>query len=73
MEIFIATDMFFRQVAVFIQEVISMGRKPVPEAHKRSERLVIMLTTSEAQRVEEAAQAAGAASISDFVRSRILK
>ncbi|MGO8639169.1 hypothetical protein ACC840_36490, partial [Rhizobium ruizarguesonis] len=47
---------------------IDMGRPPLPTHLKRDKRLVVMLTDSENERLSAAAKAAGAASLSDWVR-----
>ena len=49
-----------------------MGRKPIPAAHKRATRLVVLLTKEEMESVEAAWQSAGAESASAWVRSLIL-
>ena len=45
-----------------------MGRPPVPTHLKREKRLVVMLTESENEAYTKAAVAAGAPSLSDWVR-----
>jgi|GEM_PF-1446069 uncharacterized protein (DUF1778 family) len=50
-----------------------MGRPPVPTHLKRDKRLVVMLTEAETDRLQEAARAAGAASLSDWIRDRLLE
>ncbi|PDV89962.1 hypothetical protein CO652_00645 [Rhizobium sp. H4] len=50
-----------------------MGRPPVPTHLKRDKRLVVMLTDSENERLADAAKAAGAASLSDWVRELLLE
>ncbi|PCK81248.1 plasmid mobilization protein [Rhizobium sophoriradicis] len=50
-----------------------MGRPPVPTHLKRDKRLVVMLTDSENELLAEAAKAAGAASLSDWVRDLLLE
>lgn len=49
-----------------------MGRPPVPSHLKRDRRLVVMLTDEETSKLGEAAKAAGAASLSDWVRDTLL-
>lgn len=49
-----------------------MGRPPVPTHLKRDKRLVVMLTDEENAMLSEAAKAAGAASVSDWVRETLL-
>lgn len=49
-----------------------MGRPPVPSHLKRDQRLVVMLTKVELERLQEAAANAGAVSVSEWVRERIL-
>ncbi|ACP24908.1 hypothetical protein NGR_c11230 [Sinorhizobium fredii NGR234] len=49
-----------------------MGRPPVPTHLKRDKRLVVMLTEAENDRLIDAAKAAGAASLSDWIRERLL-
>lgn len=49
-----------------------MGRPPVPAHLKRDKRLVVMLTEEESSMLTEAARAAGAASVSDWVRETLL-
>lgn len=48
-----------------------MGRPPVPTHLKRDKRLVVMLTEEENLSLIEAARAAGAASVSDWVRDAL--
>lgn len=50
-----------------------MGRPPVPTHLKRDRRLVVMLTDAENDRLQEAAKAAGAPSLSDWIRERLLE
>ncbi|MGO7979536.1 hypothetical protein ACC691_16670 [Rhizobium johnstonii] len=50
-----------------------MGRPPVPMHLKRDKRLVVMLTDLENERLADAAKAAGAASLSDWVRELLLE
>lgn len=50
-----------------------MGRPPVPTHLKREKRLVVMLTDSENEQLAQAAKAAGAASLSDWVRDLLLE
>jgi hypothetical protein len=50
-----------------------MGRPPVPTHLKRDKRLVVMLTDSENELLANAAKAAGAASLSDWVRDLLLE
>lgn len=45
-----------------------MGRPPVPAHLKRDRRLVVMLTEAEDDAYSQAAAAAGAPSLSDWVR-----
>lgn len=45
-----------------------MGRPPIPAHLKRDKRLVVMLTEAENNAYTEAATAAGASSLSDWVR-----
>ena len=45
-----------------------VGRPPVPTHLKRDKRLVVMLTEAENEAFTDAATAAGAASLSDWVR-----
>jgi hypothetical protein len=49
-----------------------MGRPPVQSHLKRDKRLVVMMTDDELSRLSSAAQEAGAASVSDWVRSVLL-
>jgi hypothetical protein len=49
-----------------------MGRPPVPSHLKRDKRLVVMMTDVESARLAEAARAADALSISDWVRESLL-
>ena len=49
-----------------------MGRPPVPTHLKRYKRLVVMLTDDENTTLNKAAQTAGSASISDWVRETLL-
>ncbi len=49
-----------------------MGRPPVPTHLKRDKRLVVMLTDQESEILADAANAAGAASVSDWVREILL-
>lgn len=50
-----------------------MGRPPVPAHLKRDKRLVVMLTEEESSMLSEAAKAAGAPSVSDWVRDALLR
>ncbi|QGJ73791.1 plasmid mobilization protein [Sinorhizobium meliloti] len=50
-----------------------MGRPPVPMHLKRDRRLVVMVTDAENERLQEAARAAGAPSLSDWIRERLLE
>ncbi|MHC2457709.1 hypothetical protein ACVMIX_004350 [Rhizobium leguminosarum] len=52
---------------------ISMGRPPVPTHLKRDRRLVVMLTETETENLSDAARAAGAASLSDWVRDLLFE
>lgn len=47
------------------------GRKPIPEAERRSERLMVNLTPKERRKVERAARAK-ALSVSDYLRDLVL-
>lgn len=49
-----------------------MGRPPVPSHLKRDKRLVVMLTEEENAILTSAAKAAGAPSVSDWVRDALL-
>ncbi|OEC94402.1 hypothetical protein A9Z06_33400 [Rhizobium sp. YK2] len=49
-----------------------MGRPPVPTHLKRDKRLVVMLTETENEILSDAAKAAGAASLSDWIRELLL-
>lgn len=49
-----------------------MGRKPVAAEFKRSERVSAMLTPAELEKVEKDAAAAGAATLSDYIRDKLL-
>ena len=49
-----------------------MGRPPVPTHLKRDKRLVVMMTDAESARLTEAARAADALSVSDWVRDNLL-
>lgn len=49
-----------------------MGRPPVPTHLKRDKRLVVMLTEAETKLLSAAATAAGAASLSDWVRDLLV-
>lgn len=49
-----------------------MGRPPVPAHLKRDKRLVVMLTDEENAMLSDAAKAAGAASLSEWVRETLL-
>ncbi|MBB2832303.1 UNVERIFIED_ORG: uncharacterized protein (DUF1778 family) [Rhizobium esperanzae] len=49
-----------------------MGRPPVPMHLKRDKRLVVMLTDEEMELLASAAQAAGTATLSDWVRDVLL-
>lgn len=49
-----------------------MGRPPVPTHLKRDKRLVVMLTEEENTILAAAARAAGAASVSDWVRETLI-
>ncbi|EUB95571.1 hypothetical protein PMI07_002059 [Rhizobium sp. CF080] len=50
-----------------------MGRPPVLSHLKRDKRLVVMMTDDELSALASAAQAAGAASVSDWVRNILLE
>ncbi|OAV50997.1 hypothetical protein A6U98_07930 [Rhizobium sp. WYCCWR10014] len=50
-----------------------MGRPPVPTHLKRDRRLVVMLTETETENLSDAARAAGAASLSDWVRDLLFE
>lgn len=46
------------------------GRKPLPSGQRRSRRIMVNLTEEEAREVEEAA---GDASVSDYIRRLVLR
>nr|CAD6417901.1 hypothetical protein REQ54_01765 [Rhizobium sp. Q54] len=50
-----------------------MGRPPVPPHLKRDQRLVVMMTKTEIEKLQGAAQASGAASLSDWIRDKLLE
>lgn len=50
-----------------------MGRPPVPPHLKRDKRLVVMLTDAENDELVGASTAAGAPSLSDWVRELLLQ
>jgi len=49
-----------------------MGRPPIPPHRKRDKRLVVMLTGEELAALLQAANKAGATSLSDWVRETLL-